>query len=139
MLNSDEINEYTEILKSFINYRNVLNIDKVYEILSIVKKITDVKIINSDDSGVGKTHSIKLFAKNNGFNLINFPFGNEENDYTIIKRLNEIDFISHEKNLLLINFFDLKDTKYAKIFYLTYYLQNVLEMEKIFIIYLKIY
>ena len=117
MLNSDEINEYVEILKSFINYRNILNInEQSKEIESKIKELIDIDIINSNNSGVGKTHSIQLFAKNNDFNLNIFPFGNEENDFTIIKRLSEIDFTSYEKNLLLINFYDLKDTRYANNF-----------------------
>ena len=77
------------ILEEIIENPNIINNNHLY---TLIEKLTDVEIFNSNCSGVGKTTLIKQFAKKNNFNFINFPFGENDNDFTLINRLKKISF-----------------------------------------------
>ena len=77
------------ILEEIIENPNIINNNHLY---SLIEKLTNVEIFNSNCSGVGKTTLIKQFAKKNNFNFINFPFGENDNDFTLINRLKKISF-----------------------------------------------
>ena len=85
-----------EIPKFTINEENIL--------ISEVKKLTDVEIIDSTYCGLGKTYLINKYAQDRNINLITFPFGYTNSMNDIINDLKKIKFIG-KKIILLLNMF----------------------------------
>ena len=100
----------TDIYKSLdsLKYINILNIKK--ENFEKLKILTNVEIISSDFSGVGKSTEIKRLVEMEHKKYIYFPLGGVLKKQDIIKRLKKLKF-SKDSVLHL----DLSDTEQTDI------------------------
>ena len=86
-------NNNTDIYKSLNSLKYVQNFEtqmKDYIHAKIERKESNIEIIDSDKSGVGKSKQIELSIKNKNKHYIYFPFGGVINREDIVKRLKNL-------------------------------------------------
>ena len=106
-----------KFFKKVINEENKNNNIFYQNLENFINSNINVDIIKSNCSGVGKTYSIKTFAKKKGFSLFNFPFGFEDTRESILNRFYEKDKNFKEKKMILhINIYDIKNFNYINEF-----------------------
>ena len=108
-------NNNSDLYKSLNSIKNRKDLEiksSEYSKMKISKEESNIELIDSDNSGVGKSRHIEKIIKDSAKQYIYFPFGGVINRADIIKRLKNLNISNPEKCAIHL---DLNDTEQTEL------------------------